>query len=100
MIPLTPVEIREWVNRMQLSPRRAAQALGLGNADTVMREYCSGDRREPSRSTRMHMDLLEQVRDAVMDLQRNKPEQAQARLKQALLVRFLGIEVQSPQETK
>lgn len=65
-VPETPRQIRDWVKRLGLSMEAAAIALGLGNTDTIMREYCReeftpGKERTPSKSTRFHMDLIEQA---------------------------------------
>ncbi len=86
-IPNTGAEIREWCERLGLSDSEAANALGLGNPHAIMREFFS-EKRQPSRSTRVHMNLLEQVIISFGALLSNNPELAKATLQTALEERF------------
>lgn len=88
MIPMDPPAIREWVKRMGVSEANAARALGLQSPEDIMRQYCS-DARQPAMTTRMHMDLLEVLRDATISLRAKDPKRALAILDKAIQARFL-----------
>lgn len=87
IIPSNGREIREWCERLGLSDSEAANALGLGNPHAIMREFFS-EKRAPSRSTRVHMELLERVIIAFGALLSNNPELAKKTLQTALEERF------------
>lgn len=90
MIPRTPEQIRAWLERMGISHALAAEALGLGNADKVMREYCSTNHpREPANTTRMHMDLMESAFLALKLLQTGQVHKAKVVLEKAMATRNL-----------
>lgn len=74
---------------MNITHALAAEALGLGNPDTVMREYCSG-RREPSDTTRLHMDMLETMVEVNRALGNRDLNRACALVEHALSVRNLA----------
>jgi hypothetical protein len=86
-IPSNGNEIRAWVERLGLSDSEAATALGLGNPHCIIREFRS-EKREPSQSTRVHMDLLEQVIVAFGALLSNNTALAKITLQDALEERF------------
>lgn len=90
MIPQTPQQIRAWVERLKISEALAAEALGLGNPGKVMREYCSPTHpREPARTTRMHMDLMETLVEVHRALGARDVGRACALVEHALITRDL-----------